>query len=1089
MRTFGTKKSVDQVKFELNPLNATMRAALASRSFKSPKVLSALPVVISSSMALSGIALWVPSSEVKAAPSAKVEASILSVANNNFSTVTNDASNSTLLIVTNATSATTWRSQWINLTIPDSYTTTLNVTTSVNDQGHITTDAAAYANRSASGIVISGGNDTDGADLYESVTVNIDNGKTVAGGTYGISITPTVDIDGVTINNNGTIFGDSGAGVHTSVSGGLTGLTINNRNGSISSRIGDGINVSGVAGMVTIDNNGSITANSTANLNVAAVSISNSNDVNITNRIGKSISSGNDGIRITGIANSVLITNEANATISGANVSGTREGYGIRIAEDWLTETSSNVSVGKTVSILNSGTISGDVAGVLIDGVGKSETEQASNGTVYVNNSGLITGRTGLKIQNVFETTALNATSTGDVNIVNSGNLSGSAGPGLFVKNVDGYVKVNVTSGGRIEGYDVGGNDGTALTVSNVGDYVKITNNGTIVGQQNNASATANAIFVSNADRSVTIENQSGGVIRRNTDGSVPTSATVISVDQTANASGNLSISNAGNITGAISLSSPNDIRFDNTGTGTWKVSGSDAFNAYGNTIVISNSGKVEIYGDTTIGNYQRLSVFENNNGTIDLTVNSTNASSPQISTLTIYTSVFQGAVSGGASGPSNIIIDANLSGTASSSASLVADSIVINGNATGVTKVQIMDSAPGVAGSYAKAGITVVNVSDNTALPDAFVLKDGSINKGLWQYDLFSTSAGEDARVWKLASVPSDHAHELPAMQTAAQETWHQSSAAWVDHTNNVRLKLDGGNNVRGGAWARVIGVDVKRENVNRFAASDYNAQTAHQTKYKQDIYGVMFGADGAVNTANGGTWLLGLTGGVVQSRVGFTSSSTRMDYTAGTAGAYASYVQGGGFFNALLKGDFGSTDYRMSNGAGISTDQRLQTNTLGLLLDGGYRFRSGVAFLEPSLSVAGVSSTIKDREFLATQVDFGNGNSLRTKLTLATGFSAAWGGSRWEPYLSLSAINESNGKNDVSLTSGGDEGGTVQVRDKQVKTYGQIGLGLKVVGAKGSSGFIRIAHEPSISSNDANGSDAKRESTSVSAGMKLTW
>lgn len=1099
-----SKKVVStQVSFELNPLNATMRSAMRSGLF-AKSFRKAAPLMVASA-ALCGPGVWTADGGAWAAASVEVKAPVFTEGEftqdtTNFSTATFNATTSDLVLVTN--SAASWTGQWLNLSAPIAGATIVNVTTSINNHPD-------ESNRSASGIQISGGDNDDTSGMDESVTINIAVNTTVKGSAQAILITPSTDLELVTINNNGTLSGSSSnvavatAGVYTSAGQqALLGLTINNQEkGSISSLVGDGIKVAGVAGTVTVDNNGSISANSTTNLNVAAVSVSSSTAVSITNRASKTISSGNDGIRITGIANSVLITNEAGATISGISASGTKEGYGVRISTNWDTDVSNNdPAVNKTVSILNSGTISGDVAGVLIDGVGKSEDEQAGNATVYVNNSGLITGRSALRIQNVFESTGLNNISTGDVKVVNSGNLSGTSGPGLFIDNIDGYVDVNVTSTGRIEGYAIQSGDGTALKISDVGDYVKITNDGTIVGQQNNASASALAIDISGAARTVTIENQSGGSIYRSVNGTIPTDSRVIAVDQSDNATGNVSLSNAGNITGTIYLTSQNDsVRFDNTGT--WKVSG-DAFTAntdQGKSIVISNSGRLEIFANTTIGVSPGnvLTSFENNNGTIDLTVNSSSASSPRISVLTINTETFQGAVSGGASGPSKIVVDANLTGTVSSSSALVSDRVSISGKATGVTQVQIVDSASSIAGSHSAVGIEVVRTGDSTSESKAFELSGGPINKGLWQYDLFSTTEdvtdGEDTttttRVWRLASTPSEHAHELPVLQSAAQEAWHQSAAAWLDHTNNIRMRLDGGNAVKGGAWARVVGADVKRTNTNRYTqpASPYGNTISQQNDYNQDIYGVMFGADGAIDLANGGTWLLGLTGGVVQSKVGFTTSTTTMDYTAGSVGAYASYVQGGGFFNALLKGDIGSTDYKMSNGEGISANESFKTNAIGLMLDGGYRFRSGIAFIEPSLSVAAVNTNVKDKEFLATKVDFSNGNSLRTKLTLATGFSGSIGGTRWEPSLSLSAVNESGGENDVNLTSGGQD--PVKVQDRQVKTYGQVGLGLKVIGAKGSSGFLMVEHAPSRSDNDATKGDAKRESTTVSAGVKVTW
>lgn len=1201
-----SKKTVPtQVSFELNPLNATMRAAFATSPRSAGSLRKATPAIFCSLLGASGI-VWTANNALANAPdpvsnpnSAGVGTFLVDEGQlTNNSITTDDPTAYTVFLQQNATnySVSTNSSDLANFT----------VTVEVNVSSKVLIDLDGYAN--ATNATANATANLSNHDLnFGALVVN----ASAADGFDNQSSKELVEVfvGGNNRVGNGTI--DTGINViGGSTFQGVASLTITNDGTVRGNTLGSGANASGVS----IGSSGII---------LSATVVNNG-----------TIESGNDGIRVRGIGNSSLgyqdgfgsltIDNKAGKTINGDDTVGSREGYGVRVSSFWSPGDDTVTSVYGDVNVTNAGTINGVAAAILveqvrgqtlIDNSGRiGRVDEASQTPVVgiqirdVGNVGLLTdvvtitnrlsgiieGTTGILISNVTSTTGVNE--SGDVSIVNegTGQILGTAGPAINIADVDDDLRifnngtatvirgvsttdvtghgvvassiggfVEIVNQGRIEGenpIDVT-SPADGIRLSSVTSYVSIVSNGTIRGYDDGVDLGSISGGVSIVNRgtiearnddaidlefvgtavqntsvsidnfgsliagsgslpgskaitinevgsqgdltssTVTIRNRSTGTIRNVASNS---NAEVISISNVDNSATNtVLIDNQGNITGQISISDvAGTVDFNNSGT--WRVSGTNAFvgttaTGAGNAVTIRNTdgGVIQITGNSSISN---ITTFENAGGLIDLTEDS-NATSTTLN-INFKGSTFRGQTVG-TNAESRIFVNADLSGTVSES-NLDSDYLYINdGTVTGVTKVTLEDTQPLVAGVYVPAGRTLIRV-DNGLNTDSsqFVLSTGPVNKGLWQYDLFSTTVpdGEDYidgndgstqngfdRVWRIASSPSEYAHELPVLHSAAQESWHQSSAAWLDHTNNIRMRLDGGNAVKGGAWARVVGADIERKNTNRFTQPVYNQVISQQNDYNQDIYGVMFGADGAIDMANGGTWLLGLTGGVVQSKVGFTTSTTTMDYTAGSVGAYASYVQGGGFFNALLKGDIGSTDYKMSNGEGISANESFKTNAIGLMLDGGYRFRSGIAFIEPSLSVAAVNTNVKDKEFLATKVDFSNGNSLRTKLTLATGFSGSIGGTRWEPSLSLSAVNESGGENDVNLTSGGQD--PVKVQDRQVKTYGQVGLGLKIIGSKGSSGFLMVEHAPSRSDNDATKGDAKRESTTVSAGVKVTW
>lgn len=1065
-----SKKVVStQVSLELNPLNATMRSAMRSGLLaKSLRKTAPLMVV---SAAVVGSAVWVPESQAQEA--ATVSSTTITAPANATAAINVTAlpSSDPTVGTTNVTNVTVSNIKLIEIQNNSTYHSNGTVDQAKTHVDFLNAPATGWG--SASLTQLQNFETTFNlSDLgYSDVVV-------IMGGSGGS------DNGTATVNTSGIIYNGLSA---TSFAAGSDSLTIKNDgtifDGSASNNNSIYISGDGALGRLAITNNNLIQVNSTENNpQGSAINASLVGQVSIVN------SQASDSI--FGTYAGILVHNVGSASLLD----------GVLTSQP-------------TVNITNNGTIEGDV-GIYIINVTQSAGQPKTGDVVITNNEGgeIIGNKgVGISIVNVDD----------GVRISNSGNITGSGnsylfsasgtpyaigevdnlyGAGIAIHNADvnstggsDFVTITNTNTGRIVGdrTTTASNGFYGVYAESLGD-ITVVNNGTIQGDGASAIYLRSQGGIANSsDINVTI--QSGGVVQDE----LWTTASNLSLQQTAAIQGvidinteagtaTLTIDQGGSLYGAVRMGALDVASLTNDGN--WSIFGDSAFTADAPTVNVTNTGTIKVLGSATLSNIDN---FKNAGGVLDLTQDGGALNT----TLTINTGAFVGAVASGNNADSFIYVNANLAGTVSSNVPVSVDNVNITGTGTasGITKIRITDANPSLPGSNSPIGAEVVRVADSSSPIGSFVLEQGPINKGLWQYDLFSEIvAGEDDdrdSVWRLASTPSEHAHELPVLQSAAQEAWHQSAAAWLDHTNNIRMRLEGGNAVKGGAWARVVGADVKRTNTNRYTqpASPYGNTISQQNDYNQDIYGVMFGADGAIDLANGGTWLLGLTGGVVQSKVGFTTSTTTMDYTAGSVGAYASYVQGGGFFNALLKGDIGSTDYKMSNGEGISANESFKTNAIGLMLDGGYRFRSGIAFIEPSLSVAAVNTNVKDKEFLATKVDFSNGNSLRTKLTLATGFSGSIGGTRWEPSLSLSAVNESGGENDVNLTSGGQD--PVKVQDRQVKTYGQVGLGLKVIGAKGSSGFLMVEHVPSRSDNDATKGDAKRESTTVSAGVKVTW
>ena len=698
------------------------------------------------------------------------------------------------------------------------------------------------------------------------------------------------------------------------------------------------------------------------------------------------------------------------------------------------------------------------------------------------------------------------AGSRGDVTITNAGKIDVTAtlgdAYGVFVYQQEGNVDIeNKGSGSDIivraqgDAYGVLVRDGSKgdVFISNLGS-VDVASTGTLDDLES-SSFNAYGVAVFQQDGNVTIINETSGLIAAS---SGEDSAHIYGVYVDSSSSPAVSLINRGEINGDILLQGGGNkgdlVSFENAAGGVWRpTANSQALLMVGEDVSVKNQGTIEIAGDT---GFVGMNTFDNSGGKIDMTKDDGEFSAL---TLDFSGSEFIGGSDG--STHSTILIDATLGLNEANDVAnkadgngLVTDSDTIVMQASGevkvsdVTKVAINDLEPSKAGVNSPVGSVVITVEDSEVPLGSFILENGPINKGLWQYDLYGAFDGEDT-TWSLASAPSAHAFELPVLLTSAQESWHKSASLIGERFSELRAKNDSVSAPKTGLWARVLGASTERDLSNSYRQPTYGASpngvAKFATDYSQDISGVVVGIDKAILLSGDSSWLLGGALGITRSKTDFDLTSTKLDRDAGTVSLYAAYQSaGGGFLNFLVKYDAGDTEYKMSNrsvnpSGDISyTNTGLSTKVFGGALEAGYRFQGAKAFFEPSIRIATAKAKIDRVSMLETDVEFSGGKSTRSSLTLATGYASATQGSRTEPFAYFSVINESAADNEVRLTSGGQA--PVVVKDGEVGTVGQLGVGIRFYGTEnGSQGFLKADY--------TGNSDTK--GYSLSGGVKFVW
>ncbi|MFG1328644.1 hypothetical protein [Xanthobacter autotrophicus] len=562
--------------------------------------------------------------------------------------------------------------------------------------------------------------------------------------------------------------------------------------------------------------------------------------------------------------------------------------------------------------------------------------------------------------------------------------------------------------------------------------------------------------------------------------GDVVTAASQIVIDTDGGAT---TIDNFGTIVGRVGLTGNDDV-FNNYSSNTWVTVGNNYFG--GGTDAINNPGRIVTalqgaVAETT--SFYSLETFNNGDGAyvgaglLDLR----DEAPGQIAwngarDVTYVSGVFHGV------GNSTVGLDSFLGAAGSTSDILQVGGRDVNGDAIaglvtpGQTALLIHDVNTG-AGAWNLAGIKVVDVVDPAGVTygkntfgetPSFVISSASANysakfggvidKGLFFYDL--VAIGNDQY---LIGLPDQEVFELPKLVTGAQSVWHETTGVWLDRQADLRTYLQGTTttlvtkegvktvngapaSVTPGVWGKVVGSWGSRDASDSYSA--YGRNYSFDTGYDQNTYGFMAGADFGKEGVFGpnDAVVFGVLGGYLTSDLSFSGSPSTADYSGGTVGVYATYINNNWYLDALFKADFLSMDYQAPTlvGAGYF-GQSPDAKNYGFVIDTGYRFYKwgATGFVDGLATLSYVNTNISDLTIASgTLVDFGNNDSLRGSVGLRVGANAYDAATyRVEASLTGRLWYEFLGDNAVTIYNPGLPFTTVDTFDG---LFGEVGVGL---------------------------------------------
>ena len=252
------------------------------------------------------------------------------------------------------------------------------------------------------------------------------------------------------------------------------------------------------------------------------------------------------------------------------------------------------------------------------------------------------------------------------------------------------------------------------------------------------------------------------------------------------------------------------------------------------------------------------------------------------------------------------------------------------------------MNDLNGGPGSSNPVGIPVVAVvSGDTNKSDFFIDPSSSqlrskfggvIDKGLFFYShqvkndpFFNINNGFAANGIDhvLVGPPDSELFELSKAAEGARNIWYESTGVWLERTADYELPVGAWCRYSGRGWCGFAGLQgtsaPRRSGVSRRACGSRasparptgtrptrsrSGQTfTFDTSYKQKVFGVIGGIDGGWDYRE-----LGLHGRsarrYLDSSLKFNASRNSIDYSGGTVGAYATYMNGGLLHRHHLQG-----------------------------------------------------------------------------------------------------------------------------------------------------------------------------------------
>ena len=411
---------------------------------------------------------------------------------------------------------------------------------------------------------------------------------------------------------------------------------------------------------------------------------------------------------------------------------------------------------------------------------------------------------------------------------------------------------------------------------------------------------------------------------------------------------------------------------------------------------------------------------------------------------------------------------------------------LLVGGSTEGVTYVTISEVTPGDRGAYNPEGFLLVDVTGGTSAAGHFVvgpnslgyspLHGGMMDKGLFAYII---AYDADAQQHRLVGIPSGNALQLPSLAHSAQSLWRTATGTWFDRQADMRG--DVGGDLGGGVWLRAAGESADRDLIQ---ATEGGGQvfefdnTGNQTSYA---------VTGGLDLISASAYVVGLTAGYSHAEVEYEASPNTAILDGFTAGAYASYLQGGVYLDALVNANKGVLRWEVPGFNFLSADTILDSNLLsvGAQVEGGWRIPfQGGAFVEPLAAVSYVSTAFDglyaapaDGSRAGVAAEFEDAKSLRAGVGGRVGLDQGHGPARWGLSVLGRVWNEMEGDNNVILRSSGP---SAFVNDDFSGTFSELGLGASLHGMDGAvSGFLNLG---GMFADDY-------QTTRASAGVRVAW
>jgi len=944
-----------------------------------------------------------------------------------------------------------------------------------------------------------------------SGTININAGGAITAATNGI--VAQGQTGAVSITNAGPILaGQNGIAVLPgspgfAAAGGIvaqsTGgaITVNN-SGDISAT------TSGYSGLMLISPSGAMSVTNSGSVNAALFGIVTTS-VLTDPTVGSStisnsgvISAGDVGIRAVTLNSPTSITNSAAILTTNTNSVGIFAGdpsvsvsprtgsISISSSGTIRSESAGSIAVSANstdapITIANSGAMLGALAGISTSNVNGSTTIALTDGQVAATTGSAI----------IANSTA------GIITINNQGNLSspGSAtSPIISATSTIGAIGITNNAGGVIKSI---ANSPSDLAISTSGGPATVNNAGTLTGRlslEGSSNAVSNAGMWSTSGASTV-----GGVFNNLAGGASLTSGTtsINGLSSLTNAgtlttagfttfSGAFSVTNSGTFSanGATSfsgLSSALDAGFLNSGT--FLANGTTNFGG-GN---FSNTGVVDLANGSAFNN---IATFQNF-GTVRTPSAGTTASIGVSATTFVNTSTGAINLQNGFAGD-RLTIVGNYAGVPGSKLLLdfatqtgTADQLLITGNASGSTAVSVLNLTP-LAPFTTSPNIVQVN---GTVAPNAFTL--GTLqNFGALDVVLVpGTGNVPGSFALSLGAVPSvSGLSGLVALQ-GAQTLAFQSNSAVLDQVWEVHELLRRGSPVgvplgyadedprgayaaslpkvvkappmaapaaapppaaRVATWGRVYG-DVEQRDNNLASFTFAGLPFTRDLSYNQRGGGLLAGADVVVSnlTSAADALIIGPFGGYTTASVDFKNAAVKQNFSGGTVGAKATYVNGGFFADAIVKADFLSLDIDA-----VTLAQTSDVTNLSVLGNIGYKFDLNRGFyVEPTAGIEFVRTDFSDSPLLtANTIPLVDGHATRVRAGARFGTEWVTNNIRIEPSVLPLVYVVVDASGAETFTPGGP--GAITFPSDEGKVFGEIQASVNFFDlGSGWSGFVR--------------------------------